>query len=131
MTKQQTTTKQIAIGIGCSSSATSADILTLIRTSISSIPSDAVLATLDRRSPIAESVAETLNLRLILFPAASLAQVHGVLANSPIALAETGTANVAEAAALAALGPRAMLLIPRQTGHLCTCAVAILPEEPA
>jgi len=117
-----------AIGFGCSSRATQGDILALIHTCLEPIPPGTVLATLDHRELLAATVAEALSLRLVLFPAATLAQVEGTTTHSPTALANTGTANVAEAAALAALGPHARLLIPRQTGHLCTCAVAELPE---
>ena len=38
-----------------------------------------------------------------------------------------GTANVAEASALASLGRSARLLVPQTKGRFCTCAVAALP----
>ncbi|WP_433985081.1 cobalamin biosynthesis protein [Tunturiibacter empetritectus] len=43
-----------------------------------------------------------------------------------LAASRVGTANVAEASALASLGPTANLILPRQTGRFCTCAVAVL-----
>ena len=122
-------TMTLAIGFGSSSRATQHDILALIHSCLDPIPPNTLLATLDHRKLLAETVAEALNLRLTLFPAATLAQTAGTLTDSPIALANTGTANVAEAAALAALGPNAQLLTARRTGHLCTCAVAQLSEE--
>ncbi len=40
-----------------------------------------------------------------------------------------GTGSVAEAAALAALGPGATLLVPRRANHDATCALAVLNNE--
>ncbi len=81
---------------------------------------------LDRCSGMGESVAAALGLKLVLFPAHTLAQVPGTTVRSTVAANHAGTPSVAEAAALFALGPQARLLVPRTTGHLCTCAVAVL-----
>jgi Cobalamin synthesis G C-terminus len=135
-------TQQIAIGIGASSKAVVHDILALIQSCIRKVDAatsatttqhptiptaPTILATLDRRSDIASAVASTLGLRLVLFPATVLAEVHGVKTKSTIAARTTGSASIAEAAALAALGDRAHLLLERQTGNQCTCAIAVLP----
>ncbi|MBW4039803.1 MAG: cobalamin biosynthesis protein [Acidobacteria bacterium] len=115
-----------AIGFGCSTRATSEDILDLIREVVERVPSGAILATLDRRACIGGLVAEKLGLRLQVFPAAELARIKAVTTQSSRALATTRTANVAEAAALASLGPEAQLVMPKTKGRLCTCAVAVM-----
>lgn len=119
--------RRISIGFGCSSRACSDDLLRLIEASIAEIPPGSMIATLDRRAPIGETVASILGLRLVLFPASVLANVAGTTASSSFALLKTQTANVAEASALASLGPSAQLIVPRQKGRFCTCAVASLP----
>jgi cobalt-precorrin 5A hydrolase len=121
--------EQLSIGIGCSSSANSEDVIRLVRASIHPLPSGTLLATIDRRASIAAIVASALDLRLVLFPASVLATVTGVTTHSPLALSTTQTASVAEASALASLGPSAHLIVPRRNGHLCTCAVASLPSR--
>ena len=119
--------QHLSIGIGCSSRASSDDVIRLIEAWVPEILPDSVVATLDRRASIGEIVATTLGLRLVLFPASTLAQVAGITTLSSVALDKTSTANVAEASALASLGPAARLLVRRQTGRFCTCAVAVLP----
>ncbi|WP_429629496.1 cobalamin biosynthesis protein [Tunturiibacter psychrotolerans] len=115
-----------SIGIGCSSRAVASDVIQLIQLCVSEIAPDSVVATLDRCSSIAEAVAAVLGLRLVLFPASVLSHIRGVQSHSLLAASTVGTANVAEAAALASLGPAARLILPRQTGRFCTCAVAVL-----
>jgi cobalt-precorrin 5A hydrolase len=115
-----------SIGIGCSSRATASDVIELIQRCVSEIAPDSTVATLDRCSSVAEVVAAALGLRLVIFPAGVLSLVRGVESHSFLVASKVGTASVAEASALASLGPKARLLVPRQTGHLCTCAVAVL-----
>ena len=119
--------ERLSIGIGCSSRACSDDVIRLIKTSIDQIPFGALIATIDRRAAIGEIVASILGLRLVLFPASILANVAGVTTHSSLALSKTRTANVAEASALASLGPSARLIAPQTKGRFCTCAVAALP----
>jgi cobalamin biosynthesis protein CbiG len=116
-----------SIGIGCSSRAVASDVIELIEGCLSEIAPNGMVATLDRCSSIAEVVASALGLRLVLFPASVLSHVRGVQSHSVLAASRAGTPNVAEAAALASLGPMARLIVPRQTGRFCTCAVAVLP----
>ena len=117
----------LSIGFGCSSRASSDDVIRLIKASVDQIPSGTILATLDRRAAIGEIVASILQLRLVLFPAGTLADVAGVTTHSSLALSKIQTANVAEASALASLGLSARLIVPRTKGRFCTCAVATLP----
>lgn len=117
----------LSIGFGCSSRACSDDVIRLIEAALHPIPFGTTIATLDRRASIAEIVASKLSLGLVLFPASTLTGVAGITAHSSLALSKTRTANVAEASALAALGPYARLIVPRTKGRFCTCAVAALP----
>jgi cobalt-precorrin 5A hydrolase len=119
-------TTRIAIGIGASSKAVAEDLLNLIHGCISTIESGTILATLDRRSEIASSVAMNLGVDLVLFPAEALASVGGVKTRSAASVLNTGSESIAEAAALAALGPDAKLILERQVGNQCTCAMAVL-----
>jgi cobalt-precorrin 5A hydrolase len=119
--------QHLSIGMGCSSRAVSDDVVALILACVGQVVPDTVLATLDSRSCMGETVAAALGLRLMLFPASALARVAGIATRSQIALRSSGTPSVAEAAALIALGPQARLSLPRRTGRLCTCAVAVLP----
>lgn len=121
--------ERLSIGFGCSSRASSGDIIRLIEGSLDPIPSSTILATLDRRASIGEMVASKLGLSLLLFPASTLAVVAGTTTHSQLALAKTQTNNVAEASALAALGPSARLIVPQTKGDCCTCAVAALRIE--
>jgi cobalamin biosynthesis protein CbiG len=116
-----------SIGIGCSSRATASDVIELIRHCVSEIAPDSMIATLDRCSSVAEVVAAALGLRLVLFPASVLSLVPGVESHSSLAASRVGTGSVAEASALACLGSKARLIVPRQMGCFCTCAVAVLP----
>lgn len=123
----QAMTTHVAIGFGWTSRATVADVLSLIRKSVLQIMPGTVLTTLDRRAQVGESIAAALDVPLMTFSAAMLAQITGTTLSSPRSLLAVDTGSVAEASALAALGPAAKLSVSRQTGRLCTCAVAVLP----
>ena len=99
--------QHVAIGFGCSSRATVEDVISLIeRCSVETVPGS-IVATLDRCRSIGEAVAASLGLRLMVFPANVLTQIAGITSHSLLASAEVGTPSVAEAAALASLGPTA------------------------
>lgn len=121
--------RRIAIGFGCSSSAEGEEVVRLIRASVDQIPADTLVATIDGRRAMGEAVSSLLGLKLVLFSSAVLAEVQGITTRSAIALAQMQTASVAEAAALAALGPGARLVVARTKGGYCTCAVAALVLE--
>lgn len=120
-------TQKISIGFGASSRASCEDILLLIRESFPKFGPETILATIDRRGEVGERVAMALGLPIVLLPASILSDIRGVTTFSDRASRTVATANVAEASALASLGPCARLLIPRRAGRLCTCAVAVLP----
>ncbi len=115
-----------AIGFGCSSDAALADVLELLHAMIGDARCITTLATLDRRAAMARAVATKLGLDVALFSAETLRTIAGVRTMSARASASVGTPSVAEAAALAALGPGAQLVVERRTGHRCTCALAEL-----
>jgi cobalt-precorrin 5A hydrolase len=119
--------QHLSIGMGCSSRAVSDDVVTLVLACVGEVVPDTILATIESRSCMGETVAAALGLRLMLFPASALARVAGIATESEIALRCSGTRSVAEAAALIALGPEARLSLTRRIGRLCTCAVAVLP----
>jgi cobalt-precorrin 5A hydrolase len=119
--------QHVSIGFGCSSRATVEDVIGLIERCSVEIASGSIVATLDRCKSMGEAVATRLGLRLMVFPANVLAQIAGVTIHSLLASTAVGTSSVAEAAALASLGPTARLSLPRQTGRFCTCSVAVLP----
>jgi cobalt-precorrin 5A hydrolase len=118
---------RVAIGIGASSSASAEDILQLIYECAGELKSETILATLDRRSAIVSRVADELGLRLVLLPAHVLAEVREGRTHSALSASTTGSGSVAEAAALASLGPGARLIQERRIGNRCTCALAVLP----
>jgi cobalt-precorrin 5A hydrolase len=128
MDSDQAMIEHLSIGIGCSSRTCSDDVIRLIESSVHEIPAGSIIATLDRRAAMGEIVASILGLRLVVFPASILANVGGTTSRSSVAMSRTGTANVAEASALASLGPSARLLVVKKKGRLCTCAVAVLPS---
>lgn len=116
-----------SIGIGCSSRAVPDDIVALVHASVGEIMPYTILATIESRSSMGKLVAAALGVHLMLFPASALARIAGIATHSPVVLRNSGTPSVAEAAALMALGPQARLSLPKRTGRLCTCAVAVLP----
>lgn len=128
-------TARIAIGFGATSWARVEDVVRLIEATLaahpslardpsSSHPSRAVIATLDRRAALAHEVGDALHYAVVTFDAAALAGIAVGVTASPRALASVGSASVAEAAALAALGRHGRLVAARTTGRNCTCAIA-------
>lgn len=115
-----------AIGIGCTSDAAVGDVLELLDATVGDARDITMLATLDRRAAIARAVAAKLGLDVALFSAETLRAIPGVRTISARTAASVGTPSVAEAAALAALGPGARLVVERRTGRRCTCALAEL-----
>lgn len=84
-----------------------------------------VLATLDRRAGEAgiSAVADRFEWTLVGFPSADLAAVEVPHPSGAVA-ARIGSGSVAEAAALRAAGPRAVLLLPKRVFPRATVAIA-------
>ena len=123
--------RHFALGFGCSTRATEEEILRLIYATLPTLPPDTLLATVEDRADLAQHIARTLSFELKLFPASVLATIEGTTIQSEAAAAALQTSSVAEASALAALGPAARLMVPRQTGRFCTCALAMVLEPRA
>ncbi|MFD4373212.1 Rv2231c family pyridoxal phosphate-dependent protein CobC [Streptomyces sp. NPDC058486] len=118
------------IGVGVRSGATEDEVLALVRAALAEaggLPHARVrgLATLDARvaAPGIVAAAARLGVPVTGFPAEELAGV-AVPHPSEVPLAATGTASVAEAAALRAAGPGAVLLVPKRKSRRVTCAIA-------
>lgn len=88
----------------------------------------AALATLDRRAGEAgiQAVAQRLGRPVVAFAAAQLAVVSVPHPSATVAAA-AGTASVAEAAALLAAGPGAVLILPKTVFNRVTVAIAASP----
>lgn len=121
----------IAVGVGFGSGCAVNDLIALATDVLRQIDAYHVrpcyLATLDRKrgDGVLETVAGYLNLEPLYLPAVKLATVIGTQQSSRVARAvEVG--SVAEAAALAALGPGARLVVRKRIGHRATGAVATL-----
>ncbi len=123
---------RVAIGFGATSRATLADVVALIERACGPIDAGTLLATIERRAPLARDVAREFGCEVVTFDSTELARVAAsnaqgeTLVASPRALATVGTSSVAEASALAALGRDARLVVARRTGRGCTCARAEL-----
>jgi cobalt-precorrin 5A hydrolase/precorrin-3B C17-methyltransferase len=130
--------KRVAIGLGCDRGTPVAELRALLldclREAALSLPDIACLATVDVKTEEAglRALAQELDLPLHFFPASDLEQETPRLANpSEAVFCAIGCHGVAEAAALAALGPASYLLLPKRRSVRATCAMAALPvDEP-
>jgi len=121
----------IAAGIGCRSGAGSAEILALLNACLAELglggSAPDCLASLDRRTEEIglREAAEALGCRLLFFSEAQLAALADACATAPSErLSALALPPVAEAAALAAAGEGARLILPRRSAALTTCALA-------
>ncbi|WP_374546584.1 cobalamin biosynthesis protein [Rhodoblastus sp.] len=128
----------IAIGLGCSSRATAAEICALVRGMLAAAPAyaEATLFTLARKvdhAALREAAAQ-LGMAIVFLDEAEFAArqpeffARGA-APSAAALEKTGFASVAEATALMGGGPRARLIAPRRASKNVTCALAAPADE--
>ncbi|MGO4631324.1 Rv2231c family pyridoxal phosphate-dependent protein CobC [Streptomyces sp. 2RAF24] len=120
---------RVVVGVGARSGAEAAEVLGLIGSALREAGLGGgdvgVLATLEARAgePGIAGAAERLGLPVRAFRSEELAGVP-VPHPSGRALAATGTASVAEAAALRAAGPGAVLVVPKRRTRSVTCAIA-------
>lgn len=126
-------------GIGCRKGCTAEDIAGLLRACLDEAGMDGdararlILAAPARKAeePGIAGAARLLSLPLRLIDDAALhAAQDRVQTRSARVEAAVGLASVAEAAALAAAGPGARLLLPRRSSPAATCAIAVLEELP-
>jgi cobalt-precorrin 5A hydrolase len=126
----------IVAGIGCRKGASAADISTVIaqalaRAGLASQALDAIAAPESKADEQGVSAAAAaLGVPLVLVSRADL-QAAGARAQtrSERVLALMGVPSVAEAAALAASGPAARLIVPRMSVGIATCALAAGKER--
>lgn len=121
----------IVAGVGCRRGTASQDVLATITEALAAAgrpgTAPALLATNGAKSvePGLQAAAATLGVRLEVPAQAALqAAAPRCLTRSAASLAATGLPSLAEAAALAAAGPGAILLGPRLAARGVTCALA-------
>jgi len=134
----QAVLSEIAIGIGCSSSATADDIQALAEDMLRAAPPHrrAKIFTLARKAeyaPLHEAAAR-LGCEIIFLGEAELSRRQPEFASrgaepSATACKKTGFASVAEAAALMGAGPGAVLIAARRAARNVTCALAAPAHE--
>lgn len=123
---------RLGVGLGFRKAAAAATLAALARDALSRLPGDlaalpAVLATVAEkdRPPLREAAA-MLGLPVLILPKAALVGTEDrITIVSKPARACLGIPSVAEAAALAAAGPGARLVVARIAVSDATCAVAV------
>ncbi len=121
----------IVAGIGCRKGCGADEIVALIEQAVR----DAGIANcrftalaaprFKQDEPGPRGAAERMNLPLLLIEDAAMRAAEPQCATRSVtALEATGFASVAEAAALAAVGPEGRLVLPRIASNMATCALA-------
>ena len=126
----------LSLGLGCARNCPPEEMADLVSSALSdmgrSLCEVATIRSIDLKADEAaiQSLAASLNLRPQFYTAETLEAETDRLANpSDVVFAEVGCHGVAEAAALAAAGPDATLLIEKQKSANATCAVAEITGE--
>ena len=126
--------QRLALGLGCERGAEPEEALALARKTLAAegLAEGAVAGvfSLDLKAdePAVHAVAEALDVPARFFPASTLESETPRLANpSDLVFREVGCHGVAEAAALAAAGPDAELIVPKVKSARATCAIARAP----
>jgi cobalt-precorrin 5A hydrolase / precorrin-3B C17-methyltransferase len=121
----------LAVGVGCERGADANEVIALIGTIFAkhnlSLASIATIASIDIKSdePAIHAAARHFNVPAAFFTAEELRHEAPRLKNpSAIVEMEVGTPGVAEAAALAAVGPASELLVEKTKSLRATCAIA-------
>ena len=125
----------IVAGIGCFRGASAQDVEAALSAALNGAgtPTRAVDAIATSAAKANEAgIAEVARARGIKFIAVAQTELEAAAARgvtkSVRVFALTGVPSVAEAAALAAAGPEARLLVPRVTVGMATCALALSGE---
>ena len=126
----------IAAGIGCRRGTSASDIEAAIRMALARAHIDAggldAIATIPAKESETgiHAAVQAFGVSLIIVPERKLvATTDRVETHSARVAALAGVGSVAEAAALAAAGPRSTLIVPRLTVGAATCALAAAPPE--
>jgi len=127
--------RRLAIGLGCERNADPTETIELVKLVLAEVglarDSVALVASIDLKAdePAVLQAAEALGVPARFFTAAALEEETPRLANpSKIVFREVGAHGVAEAAALAAAGPDAKLIVAKTKSVRVTCAIAKAPE---
>lgn len=125
----------LAIGVGFRKAATAATLAGLVSDALGRLPAGlaaapATLTTIaEKDRPALRDAAALLGLPLVVLPKSALAGTEDrITVASEAARACLGIPSVAEAAALAAAGPGARLVVARIATADATCAIALSPE---
>ncbi len=124
----------LALGIGCERNASKPVVEGFVREVLQrfDLSSQAIAGVfsidLKAAEPAVHALADCLQVPARFFPASVLQGEKARLANpSDTVFREVGCHGVAEGAALAAVGKDGTLLVEKQIGPRCTCAVALAP----
>ena len=127
--------RRLAIGIGCERNADPAEAIDLLNRTLDDAglapAAIALVASIDLKAdePAVLDAAEELGVPARFFAAAALeAETPRLVNPSETVFREVGAHGVAEAAALAAAGPRGALIVAKQKSTHVTCAIAEAPE---
>ena len=123
--------RALALGVGCERGAPPETLIDHARTCLARAglaeAAVACVVSLDLKAaePAVHALAATLGVPARFFPATRLdEETRRLSTRSDLVHAETGVWGVAEAAALAAVGPEGRLLVMKEIGPRVTCAVA-------
>ena len=127
----------IVAGIGCRKGASARDIDAVIDAALAEaglpVSELTMIATAERKrdEPGIAKAASARGLRVAVITQAQLERADTrASTSSPRVIAAAGVGSVAEAAALAAAGPDARLLVPRVVVGRATCALAASESAP-
>jgi cobalamin biosynthesis protein CbiG len=118
---------RLVVGAGCSLGCSAEELATLVDAALADAGAGSVVAvaTVDLRlgEPCITALASARGVPLRTFPAAALGAVEVPTPSATVAR-HVGTPSVAEAAALLAAGPDAILVVPKRRSPHATCAIA-------
>ncbi|MCC7045148.1 MAG: precorrin-3B C(17)-methyltransferase [Alphaproteobacteria bacterium] len=124
----------LALGVGCERDTAPAELEALVMRTLAAngLAAEAVAAVcsidLKADEPAVHALAAKLGVPARFFPAAMLERERPRLANpSELVFRETGCHGVAEGAALAAVGGKGRLVVPKRKSRRATCAAALSP----
>lgn len=126
--------RSVAIGVGCERNCKPVELIRLVQSTLDreEIARDSIagIYSLDLKAdePAMQELAKWFGVPFRVFDAAALEAETPRLANpSETVFAEVGAHGVSEGAALAAAGPDAVLIVPKQKSERATCAFALAP----
>jgi cobalt-precorrin 5A hydrolase/precorrin-3B C17-methyltransferase len=126
--------RSVAIGVGCERNCKPIELIRLVQSTLDAngIARDSIagIYSLDLKAdePAMHELAKWFGVPFRVFDAATLeAETPRLAYPSDVVFAEVGCHGVSEGAALAAAGPNASLIVPKQKSDRATCAFALAP----